>query len=94
MDFIGDEAISIYTQEIASKGSRSAPPLKPGRAGRIGGGGVKQSVKFNEYFVIHTADHPLLHLPHFRKTENGGEKPRLLSKFLSGFKIRSARRTI
>jgi hypothetical protein len=28
MDFIGDEAISIYIQEIASKGSRSAPLLK------------------------------------------------------------------
>jgi hypothetical protein len=28
MNFIGDEAILIYTQEIASKGPRSAPLLK------------------------------------------------------------------
>ena len=27
-------------------------------------------------FVIHCADQPLLHLTHFQKTENGGEKPK------------------
>jgi hypothetical protein len=50
MDFTSDEAISFYTQEIASKDSLSAPTLRPGGVGRIGGGGIKQNVKVNKIF--------------------------------------------